>query len=400
MTIINSEVRAKMRQYNKIILISILMILPSYTYPQESLKDITKQISPDINGTSINNELQNIFDKVLHDPETLNLVLKETFEAAKAGNLFKGLNLKFKTFQFDTTSAIGLSYSYQKNIKNSYLDSAAANASGLSFSFNAEGNVAFIKKVNPNNFLKTGLAISYFSSRGGAVEISNELSDSLTSIQMILSTYNNIDSLNNSPLWKNYLKLISQYLTTQIFFDFSLKANLESNQDFTMKNYVYGANLGIDIKAWNKNSTLAQLNILDWPFAITRWLTGTDNNISPLGSSLPTFLFDIDYVDPSSDPLRVSLNETKKYPRFGFEGGFKTLFSNTLGGALYVSADLRYFKEFGASSIIKNLGLDDSFYFAIELKQENGLFVSYTTGSLPYDLRTDDVYAIGFNYGF
>ena len=391
-----------MKQYSKVIFISLLTILSSDIYPQESLSlsDIAKNISPDISDVSITGELQNIFNEVLNDPETLNLVLKETFEKAKAGNFLKDLDLKFKTFQFDTVSAIGLSYSYQKDIKNNYLDSSAANASGISFSLHTEGNVAFIKKINPNDFLKSGVSISYFNSRGGAVEISDELSDSLTRIQKVLSTYENIDSLNNSSLWKNYLKLISQYLTTQIFFDFSLHANLESNQDFSMKNYVYGASLAVDIKGWNRNSTLAQLNILDWPFAITRWLTGTDDNIYPVGSSIPTFLFNISYVDPSSDPLRKSLNETKKYPRLGFEGAFKTLVSNSFGGGLFVSADLRYFKEFNASSVIKNLGLDDSFYFAVELRQENGLFLSYATGSLPYDLQTDDVYAIGFNYSF
>ena len=391
-----------MTRYYNILFIVLLTVLSFNIYPQEtlSLSEIANDFKSFIGDSSIEDELQNIFKEVLNDPQTLNLVLKETFEKVKQNNFLKDLDIKFKTFQYDSASAIGLAYSYQKAIKTSYMDSSAASASGLNFSMHTNGNVVFVKRYNPNDFLKSGISISYFNSNGGAVEMTNELSDSKTKIEKKLSEINDIDSLNNSPLWKNYLKLVTQHLTTQIFFDFSLQANLESNQDFSMKNYAYGASLGVDIKAWNRNSTLAQLNILDWPFAITRWLTGTDDNIYPVGSSIPTFLFNISYVDPSSDPLRKSLNETKKYPRLGFEGAFKTLVSNSFGGSLFVSADLRYFKEFNASSVIKNLGLNDSFYFAVELKQENGLFVSYTTGSLPYDLRTDDVYAIGFNYGF
>lgn len=389
-----------MMHWRNLITVSfILIISTTKIYSQEyTIPDYGKYL--DSTNVNTENKFEDIFKNLFNSSETLNLVLKQTFEKAKANNFFKDLDIKFKTFQFDTVSAIGLTYTFQKAIKTSYMDSSAASSSGLNFSLNADGNIAFIKKYNPNDFLRSGISISYFNSNGGAARITDALSDSLTKIETKLSTYTNIDSLNNSSVWKNYLNLVSQYLPTQVFFDFSLQANLESNQDFTMKNYVYGASLGVDIKAWNKNSALAQLNIFDWPFAITRWLTGTDDNISPLGSSLPTFLFNMEYVDPSSNPLRVSLNETKKYPRFGFEGGFKTLFSNSLGRAIYVSADLRYYKEFNASSVIKNLGLDDSFYFAVELRQENGLFVSYTTGNLPYDLRTNDVYAIGFNYSF
>lgn len=389
-----------MMHWRNFIVVSLIVIInTTNVHTQEySVIDFAKYLDSRNPGTE--NKFENIFRELFNSSETLNFVLEQTFDKAKDNNFLKDLNLKFKTFQYDTVSAIGLTYSFQKAIKTSYMNSSSASSSGLNFSLHTNGNIAFIKKNNPNDFLKSGISLSYFISNGGAAEITDALSDSLTQIEIKLSNYTNIDSLNNSPLWKNYLNLVYQYLSTQLFFDFSLQANLESNQDFTMKNYVYSANLGIDIKAWNRNSTLAQLNILDWPFAIARWLTGTDDNISPLGSSFPTLLFNISYVDPSSDPLRKSLNETKKYPRFGFEAAFKTLVSRTLGGELFASADLRYFKEFGASQVIGNFNLDNSFYFVIELRQEDGFFVSYTTGNLPYDLQTNDVYAIGFNYNF
>ncbi len=392
-----------MKQFYKRLIFFLTAIFPViniFAQNTLSITDVANSIYPGITEVSINKELQNIYNEVLNNPETLNLVLKGIFEKTSENNFLRDLDIKFKTFQYDSISALGFSYSYKKDLKTSYTDSSGTNASGFDFSIQTEGDVAFIKRNNPNNFLKSGIAIGYFNSSGGAVEISDKLSDSLTAVQRILGTYENIDSLNNSPLWKNYLKLISQYLTTQIYFDFLLQANLESNQDFSIKDYVYGASFGFDVKAWNRNSTLSQLNILDWPFAVTRWLTGTEDNIQPWGSSLPTFLFNLDYVDPTADAIRKSLNKTKKYPRFGFETAFKTLVSRAFGNPLFFSADLRYYKEFGASKVIKNLGLDDSFYFAVELRQEDGLFVSYTTGKLPYDLQNNDVYAIGFNYSF
>lgn len=389
-----------MRLYKLSTVLVILFFIHSEISAQQSLEEISKDLSPFISTDSIRQELDNIYYNVLHDPETLNFILSETYKLINPNNLLSGLDLKFKTFQFDTVSAIGLNYNYKRSLKTTYFNSTASSASGFNFSLQTNGNISFIKKYNPDDFLKSSLSAGYFKSIGGAVEITDALSDSLTKIQFELSNFTDIDSLNNSPLWKNYLRTVSQYLTTQLFIDFSLQAGIESNQDFSMKNYVYSAVLGLDVKAWNKNSALAQLNIFDWPFALTRWITGTDNEISPRGSSLPTILINISYIDPAADRLRKILNETKKYSRFGFEIGFKSLISNTLGIPLYFNTSLRYYKAPGAPAAIKSLNLDESFYFVALITQGDGVFVSYTTGSLPYDIKRDDVFAIGFNYNF
>ncbi|HVO73566.1 MAG TPA: hypothetical protein VMT35_06060 [Ignavibacteriaceae bacterium] len=388
--------------YSPLFVFFFIIFLYLNIYPQNtlSLSELAQNINPKIEDASIEAELNTIYREILNNPETLNLVLKESFEKLNANNFLKDLDIKFKTFQYDSISALGITYSYFKNIKSNYFTSSSANSSGINFSINTEGNIAFIRRDNPNDFLKSGLAVSYFNSSGGVIEFTDQLSDSLTAVQKLLSSYNNIDSLNESDIWKKYLAKVSANLTNQLYFNFSLNLNLESNQDFSIKNYVYGINVGFDVKAWNRNSALAQLNILDWPFAVTRWLTGTDNNISPLGSSLPTLLFNVSYIDPSADSLRRSLNELKKYSRLGFEAGFKTLFSRSLGAPLYVNADLRYYKEINASSLIKTLGLDESIYFIILLSQENGFFISYASGKLPQDIQNNNVYAVGFNYKF
>ena len=383
----------------KILIVSLIFFRPEL-FAQQSLEEISKELSPFISTDSIRQELDNIYHEVLNDPETLNFILRETYELINPNNLLSGLEMKFKTFQYDTVSAIGLSYNYERSLKTTYFNSAASSTSGFNFSLQTNGNISFIKKYNPDDFLKSSLSAGYFKSIGGAVEITEALSDSLTKIQFELSNFTDIDSLNNSPLWKNYLRMVSQYLTTQVFIDFSLRAGIESNQDFSMKNYVYSAVLGLDVKAWNRNSVLAQLNIFDWPFALTRWITGTDNEISPRGSSLPTLLINLSYIDPAADRFRKMLDENKLYSRFGFEIGFKSLISNTLGIPLHFNTSLRYYKEPSAPSIIKSLNLDESFYFVALITQGNGVFVSYTTGSLPYDLKRDDVFAIGFNYNF
>jgi predicted DNA-binding protein YlxM (UPF0122 family) len=380
---------------------AFFILVPPEEFAQElSLEEIAKQLNTDIKDSTVHILLNRIYDKVLKNPETLNFVLKQTYDKIKKNNFLKDLDIKFKTFQADTVSGLGLAYNYSGRIITYYIDSASASGSGLNISAAANGNISFIKRINPDNFLKTGAVINYFNSQGGAVAVTNEMSDSLTRIQMMLSYYNDIDSLNNSPLWKNYIELVSTYLTTQFFFDLSLRANLESSQDFSSKNYVYSGSIGIDIKAWDQNSAAARFNIFDWPFALIRYLSAADNAFSPSGAAIPTVLISADYVDPAGDRERKVFQRTEKYFRYGIEAGFKTLITEAAENRIFFSAGIRYYKEPGADEVIRNAGLDEPFYFSTALSLQSGMFISYSTGRLPYDLHSDDVYSIGFSYGF
>ena len=312
----------------------------------------------------------------------------------------KDLNLKFNTFKYSDTSSIGLSYDFNKVIKENTLAADVNDKTGIAFNFNSSGNIVLTNDPNPFDYTQSNLSFHFYKSIGGAVPITDELVMKKNELEAELVEFTDINELNSSKAWKDYLEIVTQNLTDQFYFDFALDAAIESNQKFTLKNYTYGAKLGIDIKAWNQESTLASLNIFDWPFAVTRWLAGTEDNISPRGSTIPTLLVKLDYVDPQKDPLRESLNELKMFPRLGFEAAFKTLVAESGGEPIYFSADLRYFKELSAPASIKNLDMDEHFYFTFALTQQRGLYISYATGKLPLDQQNNDVYEIGWIWGF
>ncbi|PKL83044.1 MAG: hypothetical protein CVV24_06885, partial [Ignavibacteriae bacterium HGW-Ignavibacteriae-3] len=264
----------------------ILFFISNINIAQSTINELAGSISGSLNPSSVNDALNNLYEKILKNPETLNFVLKESFKKSEEANFLKGLNLKFKTFQVDKNSYLGLSYSYDRSIKSSYFEINGPNSSGLNFAFATEGNISLQRAYNPNDFLKSNIAFAYFNSSGGAVEMTDEISDSLTGIQIALSELNN-EEINSSQLWKDYLAFVSDYLTTQVYFDVSLAGSLESNQDFTSKQYTLGVQAGFDLKAWNRNSIPAQLNVFDWPFAVFRWLAGSEDNIYPRGSAIP-----------------------------------------------------------------------------------------------------------------
>lgn len=362
------------------------------------IDDISKVTG--ISKDSLEKEISRMYSNILENPETLNKVL-DTYVIEKTGISFlRDVNLRFKTFRAngeDGSAALGFSYSYSKDIKKHLFSQDSVSSSGISFAIKADGNVAFDRRVNPQDFLDSKLSFHFFHSHGGVTDRADTtIANRLNKLEDELTNIIDPDSLRNSPVWKEFMSTVSNRLTTQFYVDFSLRAGLESNQDFSQKQYVYGAQLGFDLKAWNRNSTLATLNIFDWPFAVIRVLTGYDKDLSPLGSTIPTVLVGIDGVNPEDDSLRAMVEDDSIYPRFSAEVSFKTPISKS---AAFV-ANFRYYKELGASSAVKTANIDEFLYFTSAVTLSNGLFVSYTTGKLPFDAKNDQVYELGFHYKF
>ena len=86
-----------------------------------------------------------------------------------------------------------------------------------------------------------------------------------------------------------------------------------------------GLLMGFGAEGWNENGALRYLNILDYPFALIRMLTGTDTEFNVYGATFPSFLFGLDYVIPDKDSLRKNLiGNQDPFSRLRFEIGFKT----------------------------------------------------------------------------
>jgi len=110
-------------------------------------------------------------------------------------------------------------------------------------------------------------------------------------------------------------------------------------------------------------------------------------------------LFGLDYVVPQDDTTREKLlGNLNAYSRLRFEIGFKTRVARIGKEVLHFSSDFRWYKEVKADQVIKDNKLDRSTFFVAAIESNSGLFVSYTTGKLPFDRRSDQVYSVGFKY--
>jgi hypothetical protein len=338
---------------------------------------------------------------LLQDPETLNKILKEGLSADTKWKFLKDVDFQFKTIRTggDSASALGFSYSYSKDLKKIELLADSVSATGLMFSLDSRGNVSFDPSVNPEDFLSTDASFHFYQNRGGVLPSSIEVQKKLNELQAKLVDIEDLSQLDRSPLWKEFQKLIRQYLTTQYYWDISVVGTFESNQKFTTTQAGYGLQAALDVKEWNLDGFLARYNIFDWPFAAIRYLSNTDESFAPKGSTLPTILFGVQQIIPQAGDPRKDLGVTSSsFARLRGEIAFRTLLGSHGQYQAFFESDFRYYQEVQPPVVVQAAGLDQYIFFTGALSLSNGFYVSYSTGKLPFDAKKDQVYEIGFQY--
>lgn len=392
----------------KVIIVFAFVITTTGVFSQSigsTLEESLKPLIDSLKKGSINLEtIKDVLNETIEDPELYNDVWKRFIDntikkdSANWGFL-NDLNIKFKTFQAtsSTTSSLGFIYDFNFNYSNFTKKKNGHNSS--SFGLKLKGNVAFNGSINPSNFLETSMNYNFSKFSGGVVQknIDREEILKLININKELGRLTDLKSNRARELFKERAKYVK--FSDQYYLAVSPRFSLESNQDFSKKQIVYGGDLLLGVKAWNNDSPLAKINIFDYPFALIRLLTGTDSRWKPYGATLPTLLIGLDNVNPKNDIDREAIvGNLNSFTRFKAESSFRTFVSRIQKESIFFNANIRYYKELGASQQSKAAKLDSHFYFVMALQSTSGFYISYAKGKLPFDAISNQVYALGFNY--
>jgi hypothetical protein len=350
-------------------------------------------------------EIKATISGIVNNPDLYNTLWKYFLEQAAQGDsakwkFLKDLNIQFKTFQATDQTPASLGFNYDLNFN--YAKFKEHNKSRISHSFGltTKGNVAFNAETNPTNFLESNVNYSFSQFIGGVVKTRdtaifarlNQIEDKLVNIK-------DMHSKEALALWDEFGQNL--VLSNQFYYSLAPKFGFESDQQFSKTQFTPGISLNLGIKAWNEKDLLSKLNILDYPFALLRLITATDNKFTPYGSTLPTIRFTVDYVIPQNDTVRKQLvNNLSPFPRLNFEAGFKTLVANIINENIFFSANFRYYQEIDAPAEIVNAKLDKQTYLVLAFESSKGFYFSYAHGKLPFDAKSDEVYSIGYSYKF
>ncbi len=359
-----------------------------------SIREFLTRHAPDSTDAAFKAAAGAIAEVVHGEPEAINKVLNGCLGGPS--RLLTGLNLEFKTFKVggsDSGSSFGLGYKYARDLTQNRVRASGPNQTGMALSVNARGDIAFERRANPSDFLEGRVSAHLFGSWGGFARVADTtVFNLLNALEDSLATIDDPRQLTGSPLAAQFGAEIGRHLSTQYYLDFSLDGGLEANQDFTTKQIALGALLGVDVKPWGKG----YLNLFDWPFAAIRWLSGYDTELEPRGSAFPTLIVGLDRMNPTVDSVRQAVASLKDYWRFRAEAAFRT----EVSAFASFEADLRYYRELDPPAAVKSAGLQRFTYFTAALTTTPGPFFSFTTGHLPFDAESDQVYSLGFRYQF
>ncbi len=382
-------------------LIITLVTLPgAFTLAQDQIEAEPEMKQETISLDSLKNlignkeDIETLLDSLFanrYTTLTLNKIWQDV--VIPEAHFLKDFHIRFKSFKVDddaNKAGLGFTFAYSADFARRRF--RPGGQSGISFSIDASGTIAFEPELKPEDFLDGRVSIHAYQSWGGSIASSNEVRDSLNAIEDRLAMIDDPIKLEGGRDMTSFNRLVKTHLRDQFYTDLSFEGSMESNQDFTARQATMGAVLGLDYKPWQHGA----LNIFDWPFAAIRWLWGYDKTLSPRGASFPTVVFALQRVTPYDHAPRRALGATEDYSRLRGEVAFRT----PVSAATIFEANLRYYKEFDAPAIIEEADLDEFFYFTASLTTDQGIFVSYTSGHLPFDAKSDQIYAVGFQFNF
>jgi hypothetical protein len=375
------------------------MIASLHLHAQQSVLNFIENYSG-LTAAQTDSLKKEAIKKIFHNPDLYNDLWAKVVQNLKTKNasglsFMRDMNFKFKTFQADSVgNSLGAQYKYENAWSKNTFTKKRMTIQDIGINLN--GNIAFKKRYNPHNLLESELFYDGSFIWGGAVSVDKQTS---IKIQMLEDSILEMRE-RKDPAFLSLYDTVNSYInvSNQYFLGVKTKISYESNQDFSKTQLVPSVYVGIGAKGWDNNGLLKKLNLFDYPFALLRLLTGTDKKFEIYGASFPSCLFGLDYVIPSNDTLRQKLQgDLEPFTRFKFEAGFRTRVAHIGKELIHFSSDFRWYSQLKPGKLIKAAGLHKSTFF-VSIESSSGLFASYTTGKLPFDVRNDQVYAIGFHY--
>ena len=335
-----------------------------------------------------------------------NALLIDIFGAKGTNNGFleflKDLHLRPKVFQAtgggSNDTSLGFEFAYDKALTHYVLNEKSLHPVGISLNAHAKGDVAIDGDNNPNNLIEAGGGIHLFQGLGGVTPwyTPNAVADAI-----LLAEEMRAAAHGGGKVPDSVAKEFTEVMRPQFFYDVQAHGNIETDQQFDNRQLVYGGQVGFVFREWREKSGIAKFNVFDYPFALLRQALRQDDGFHPSGRTFPSVVIGLDQVDPSENGARLAVDPSNdSYGRVRLEIAFKTPVFKWHNDWLYVSAAYRHFQELGASRAIRDAKLDHSRYFVAMLDLPFHFNISYSTGKLPLDRETDQVYAVGWNLNF
>jgi hypothetical protein len=176
---------------------------------------------------------------------------------------------------------------------------------------------------------------------------------------------------------------------------------IEANQDYSDSRTLFGL---AGAYAYQPSAARASTNIVDAPFRFLRnAFSDRGNYVAPY----PSVLLALERLDAADDDTRTALTTKTTYTRAKAEVAFNTIVANISQHVVRFNVSYRYFHELSAPDAIEAAGLDSFDFVSASLRfparllplfpsDDYELFVSFTSGQLPFNPSSDKAIEVGF----
>lgn len=347
--------------------------------PKDSCSALVKTAANSALGLDVDQDaLKETIKKDFNKPEYLNSALSKIFDdSVPIGLEFKNLNSKE-----NGESVIGLAYNIDYGFYKSAMNESAAWRKQSSFAFQAEGTIVNDSNKNPRNFLETKL--SAFSAYTTNIPLqSQDFADKLTDAALDAAQACAGEGAGNTKKCKSakevpyeLLDSTSDFLSAFQRYEFGLDGGYETDQSFKAKQSTLGVFAFGQYEDWGNNSWIGRLNVT------------------------PSFHLAVDKVNPNNETPRVQAGDASDYYRFSGEISLWIPIGTYFDKNLVLTVNYRNYQELNPSDIVKIAHLDSYNLRTFSLTSPTGLFITYSSGRLPFETQADDVVELGWKTYF
>ena len=296
-------------------------------------------------------------------------------EAVFNSGLFKSidyspLGLQFKVLDVDDgDTVIGLTFDYSKTLSKNYLNSSQTMHKYYSVDIKTNGTVTKEAEENPRNFIEAKISLA-----GGMHTKMPAFPDDVKKVAQAFMI--DPDSKANQLAYFDAVEGILAPLGGHTFIKYGLEAGYETDQKFDKQSKVVSGFSFASYESYDPGTFLGSSGLV------------------------PSIRLSVDQVSPNAESPRALAGDDSSYTRASGEISIWMPLTKFLNRSAFFTFNYRGYRELSASKVVKDAGLDSYHLRTYTISGDGGLFISYSSGKLPFDLKSQNAVELGFKTHF
>ena len=345
--------------------------------PPESCTALVKAAAESASWDKVDkNALKEGLKEGFAQPQFLNSALNKAFgETPPIGLKFKSLDVE------DGDNVLAVTFEYAHSINKKRIESKNGWNRSIATDFKATGTLTQDAAKNPHNFIEAKFTLNgnWFTD---IPEHGEEFAKALSDLSLAAAqcgggvTELTPENCKANEKGLNYLASTSEFLNSYQNYQLGVDLGYEADQEFKATQTKVSAFVFAQYEDWGDNSWLGALSVT------------------------PAVRLGVDTIDPNNKTPRALAGDNTSYYRFSGEVSLWAPLTEISGTPIVFTFNYRYYKELSPSEIVKNGNLDSYQFKTYSLSGTNGLFVSYSSGRLPFDRQTNNVVELGWQTHF